>query len=365
MGLFDDAAKTAAVVATPGGVGINYAAGNPLGAPTPQSIGAGIAGMKNGIYAPSPRDLTDIAAQTRVAQYAPVANYGTTQIGSDALRSTSQAQQGVLDMLSKQAQGQGPSIAGMQLQHAQEAALAAQQAQLASQRGQYNPGAVRSQMQAAANLNAQIANQAAQARLQEQQNAIGQLGNIRGQEQSAAAQQATLDAQRQAALFNAAEARNLGTAGMQFQVNQMPYQAAIAQNAADANQYAQNRQTNQDIFNGLSSVLGGSASAIKGTNSATTTSDERAKKDIKPMDDKMAEFLDTLHAMQYKYKEPEKHGAGKRIGVMAQDVEKSDAGSEMVHDDEEGTKQIDARNNIGTLLAAMGSIHQRLKKLEK
>lgn len=88
------------------------------------------------------------------------------------------AQSALLQALQQQAAGQGPSLATGQFQQAQDAALAASLAQQASLRGGFDPAAARQIRQSAADLQAQAARDAAQARIQEQMQAREQLAGV-------------------------------------------------------------------------------------------------------------------------------------------------------------------------------------------
>ncbi len=89
-------------------------------------------------------------------------------------------QQNLIGQLAMQASGRGPSVAGAQLHQASQANQAATFAQLASARGASagNPGLARNAMNTSANIQAQTSRDAAVARMQEQMNAQGQLGNV-------------------------------------------------------------------------------------------------------------------------------------------------------------------------------------------
>lgn len=95
-------------------------------------------------------------------------------------------------------------------------------------------------------------------------------------------------------------------------------------------------------------------------------SDEKLKKDIKKTSDagnKVEDLLDKLVPSTYKYKN-QKHGEGERLGIMAQDLEKSELGKSLVKDGPEG-KQIDLGGGFTALLAAQSEIMDRLNALEK
>jgi hypothetical protein len=84
----------------------------------------------------------------------------------------------LLNALQQQSQGEGPSLATGQFQAANEANLAASLAQQASLRGGFDPAAARQIRQTAADLQAQSARDAAQARIQEQMSAREQLAGV-------------------------------------------------------------------------------------------------------------------------------------------------------------------------------------------
>lgn len=89
-------------------------------------------------------------------------------------------------------------------------------------------------------------------------------------------------------------------------------------------------------------------------------SDERVKKNVSPLDS--AEFLKHLDGYEYEYKDPEAHGEGHQVGIMAQDLEK--VAPQAVDEDENGVKRIDYSKMGGPMLAAMSDLDKRMKKLE-
>lgn len=92
------------------------------------------------------------------------------------------------------------------------------------------------------------------------------------------------------------------------------------------------------------------------------SSDERDKTSKQPV----RSFLDNLQAYSYKYKEPDRpmRGRGEHISVMAQDLEKSQLGRQMVKDTPEG-KVVDYAKGYAFILAAQADLNKRLKKMEK
>lgn len=92
-------------------------------------------------------------------------------------------------------------------------------------------------------------------------------------------------------------------------------------------------------------------------------SDETLKTNISDGSGKLAEFLNALSASEYEYKD-KKHGAGKFVSPMAQELQKSEIGKSMVSQGEDGLK-VDYGRAAGTFLSAAAMLHDRLKKLEK
>ena len=97
-------------------------------------------------------------------------------------------------------------------------------------------------------------------------------------------------------------------------------------------------------------------------------SDRGLKKNIKKAKDKdlmnpkeIDGFLNDLYAYQYNYKDSN-HGAGKQVGVMAQDLEKTQLGKQMVEDTPEG-KQINAAKGLGLAMASQARLNQRLNSI--
>lgn len=92
-------------------------------------------------------------------------------------------------------------------------------------------------------------------------------------------------------------------------------------------------------------------------------SDKNLKKDIKQSKKYVDEMLDKLKPYTFKYRN-RKHGEGERVGIMAQDLERSKMGKVLVKDTPEG-KAIDVKNAIGAVMASQARIMEKLKKLEK
>lgn len=95
-------------------------------------------------------------------------------------------------------------------------------------------------------------------------------------------------------------------------------------------------------------------------------SDENQKKDVSSAKPKVKSFLDALDAKKYTYKDTSMPGTapGKRFGILAQDLEKSEMGKSLVKETPMG-KMVDTVQGFGAVLAAQAELHKRLKSLEK
>lgn len=170
---------------------------------------------------------------------------GLNQYADQSQRAQSQ----LMGQLANQAAGRGPSVAQTQLQQGQQANTAATMAALASSRGQANPLAQRSAMEQQAAGNAQLNQQAALARIQEQQAAqqtlagvAGQSANqgltARGQDIGVNTNQAGLNQQANAANYGGGLQTNLAQAGIN--ANNASQLFGAQQNAGLANMQSGN-----------------------------------------------------------------------------------------------------------------------------
>jgi hypothetical protein len=229
-------------------------------------------------------------------------------------------QQAFADTLKQQAAGQGPSVASTMLQQQNQQNAANMNAQAAGMRGVNAGLAMRQAMQANAAGNQQTAAQSVLARMQEQQNAQGLLGN---------------------------------------QLNTM--QSQIMQGKLGANQL--NTQIAMGNSNNSQAAAGGLINA--GASAGALLSDERQKTNIHDGGRAAYEFLEAIQPHKYQYKNPGTPGAagGEQLGVMAQELEQSPAGRQMVMETPQG-KMIDPARATSAMLAAQAEMHERLKQLE-
>lgn len=245
-----------------------------------------------------------------------------------------QAQQ-LQRIASGQQQGAGELAAQRQVQNA----LAAQQAQARMARGGQNAAlAFRQGARNAAGIGLSGAGMAQQAAMQDQMNAqnalSGVLGQGRGQDLSLAGNNAQL-AQNQYGQ-NLGALTNLNGQQLGAQTNAM--NATLGQ---------------QGIAGGLLNTAGALIAA----------SDENLKTDIKDARDDVDAMLDNLVAKTYRYKDEKKFGEGPRAGIMAQDLQKSKAGSALVVKTDDGLG-FDVSKAVSAALAATARLNERMRKLE-
>ena len=93
-----------------------------------------------------------------------------------------------------------------------------------------------------------------------------------------------------------------------------------------------------------------------------TWSDENLKTNIKEGDPKLDHFLSTIGAHEYEYKD-EKHGVGKFVSPMAQELEKTTIGKSAVINTKEG-KMVDYSRLLGASLSALSLHHKDIKELQ-
>lgn len=229
------------------------------------------------------------------------------------------------------ANGTGPSVSQMAFNHNIDQANQQAMAIAASQRGASNP--------ALAFRQAQIGNQ-----------------------------QNTLQASQQGAIMAEQERRMADD----FIARQAAAQRGIALQSAMANQQADTQKSGAQTS--MVSSLGGAmvaASAGKPPPDqkapAQSPSDRDVKENIKPLKNASGEigkFLSTLKPSQYNYKDSF-NGTGEKVGVMAQDLEKSKVGRTLVDQAPDGTKMVDTNKAIGALLAGMADLNKKVEKMKK
>lgn len=248
------------------------------------------------------------------------------------------------------ANGTGPNPALAQLNQTTAANVSNQAALMAGQRGtSQNSGLLaRQAAMSGQNIQQQAVGQAATMAAQQQLSGIAGMAGI-------ANTQVANQAGATTGLNQAAQSEQQNLLNAQGTTNNAIANQAGSQNAANANIQVQNSKAQQGLFGGL---LGGSGAAL---------SDERLKTNIKPADAKIQQFLDTAGAHEYDYK-PEVQGlpgadSKTHTGPMAQELEKSELGKQMVIDTPVG-KAVDFQRGLGTIISAQAQLNKRLDALE-
>jgi len=132
----------------------------------------------------------------------------------------------------------------------------------------------------------------------------------------------------------------------------------------NANELGAANATSREGNKNQTSLLGGLLSqAGQGASTAAMMSDERLKTDVIDAGAQIDKMLDGLHAKAGRYKD-EKHGKGEWNWIMAQDMERSQAGKRVVFEAPDGSKMLDVNKAVSTSLAAAARLNERLRKLE-
>jgi hypothetical protein len=274
----------------------------------------------------------------KLAQDARQAERGVRRTASEANRMANEATQGYRaggqriqeteEMLRRRAMGQD-SLSAEQLRQGLQQNIAAQQSMAAGARPSNAAMAARTAAMQTGRLGSALAGQQALAGIQERQSATDSLGNLqlgaRGQDANV-----LLGSRGQAmgGYGNIMNAR-YGLAG-----------AAMGQ------------PQDWERLAGLGMGLAGMG----------MMSDERLKTDITDGDEDASKFLKAIKAHKFKYKDP-KHGDGEFLGIMAQDLEKTELGKRSVIETPEG-KMVHGGRLATALAAATATLDKRLTKLE-
>jgi hypothetical protein len=284
--------------------------------------------------------------------------------------------------LQRQAAGQGPSLAQMQLQQGTDRNLQQALAFASSQRG-VNPAlAARQAGMNQANIGQQAVMQSGMLRQQEMmdaQNALGGLyGQMRGadigvsqfnagqaQQAQLANQQAGLQGQQlnnQAFLQQMGMLTGLDQQQLQNRIGQEQFNAdLLARQIAAENGVAM--QTAQNNTQMAGAGIGAGAALL---GSLAMMSDENQKTDIRDGSGEVRDFLSALGTHSYEYKDGAKEnptaGHGRFVSPMAQEIERTTIGKSMVNV-VGGTKVVDYGKGFGAMLAAMADMHKRLEKI--
>lgn len=286
------------------------------------------------------------------------------------------------DRLTGVASGQQMGAGELATMRQGQRAVAQQQAFARMGRGAGAASAARTAARGAGEIGLGVAGQAQQAALSDQSAANAQLAGVLGQGRSAdiniAGQNAqlgqqmnlaNLDAQNQRVFQQAGldQARSLAEMQSKLATMGMNDQASLglmAQLFGISATEMQGRlaQEGQKIEN-YKPGWGGQAIQAVGSIVAAA-SDRTLKKDARRVSRQLDEMLDRLTPHSYRYRDEGKHGEGRRAGIMAQDLEGSEAGRRIVREKEDG-KYIDVNAGISAALAAVARLNERVRSVEK
>lgn len=283
--------------------------------------------------------------------------YGAPQLqmGDDPFRRAQLQQMSQLQgIASGQQQGAGELAAQRQYQNA----LAANQAGARMARGGSAPQAYLAAANQRAALGSSAAGMGQQAALQDQMNAQGMLGQVGAQGRQGDYSTANANAGYQMGTNQLNSQGQLAT----NQLNSQNYQQLLAQlSGMSANQLAGQQAAKMQANQNQSGLLGGLLSS-GGQMAGAMMSDERVKDDITDARADIDEMLDGLQPVGWKYKNPA-HGKGRWSGIIAQDMERSVAGRQIVRDEPDG-KTLDTTKALSATLAASARLNERLRVLE-
>lgn len=312
------------------------------------------------------------------------AAYGVGALGQNAAMQSAQlrfaeqlqAQQSLM-ALTGQARGQDMALAQAQAGMQQEAGLASMEAQnaqnmaqgqLTQQAQMSNQTAInqRASQQAALNQNVELQNAQAANQRAAQQAALMQQGNLANQQtglQAGIAQaeiMAGIDRARSAAGAQVAAAGSMAgasryatDAGLQKFYEGLGFEQDKYYGGQTGGDY------DQDLQGENTNINADAQAGQQGADDLANVSDIRAKENISSGAGRVRKFLDNLSAYKFDYKRGEKD----QTGVMAQDLEKSEAGDKMVRETK-GGKVVDFGKGFATILAAQAELNKRLAKLE-
>lgn len=314
------------------------------------------------------------APQMQAAQAGPAAQAGAAQMqmGYDPFRA-GQLQQ--MHQLQGVASGQQQGAGELAVQRQMANAAAAQQALARMQRGGGAGMAYRNAANATAANGLSASGMGQQAALQDQQNAqqalLASLGQGRQGDIGVAGQNAGF--QQQANLQNAGfqQQTGLANAGYQQGANQLNAQLQGQTQELNNQNYLQllsqlgNMDANQlqaQNAAGQNKGMMGPLLSAGGTVGAAIASDERLKTDVTDAREEVDDMLDALLPKAYVYKS-EKHGVGRRVGIMAQDMLRSEAGARIVREEPDGL-MLDVNKALSAALASSARLNERVRKLE-
>lgn len=268
------------------------------------------------------------------------------QSNIDPLR---QRQTTALDQLQAAADGRVPSAAEiLGRDQANRAAAQAYGNAAALQGGNSSGGTLRQALDAGTQLQGDANTQLIAARAKEMSDARGQLvqglAGARGQESADATTNANLDQNKNLANTTAA----VTTHGQD--VSEKGDLISGQNTALGIGEQSEKAKVDADTANAASAnalkgaEIAGVASAIP----VIAKSDRRAKTDIRSVD--LVQLAEDIPGHTWDYKDPA-DGRGRRVGIVAQDAQRSRLGRQLVRLGDDGDLVLDGPNSVGAALA--------------
>jgi hypothetical protein len=312
------------------------------------------------------------------ARQAPLADYSRADYARGLGLDARAQQAGAVDLYRAAALGQGPSAAQAALRRGADESAAQAMALAAGARGSgaQRAAAQMQGIQAASQATQRIAADAAALRAQEQQAAMaGYLSGAAGMRSGDTALQgqdaamAQWQAQQELASRQQNDARAMAYEGLGARAAEADQagrahaeDARIGVSRTNAGIEQTNAQQKNENWQKLGAGLLGLGSSMG--SAAVTKSDRDAKTDVKDGSSSARAFLDALRAQSFRYKDS-RDGSGEHLGVMAQDLERSEVGRHFVERGADGDRRVDFGRALGAMLAAEADLHGRVSGLEK
>ncbi|MBA2680999.1 MAG: tail fiber domain-containing protein [Ktedonobacteraceae bacterium] len=281
--------------------------------------------------------------------------------------SSNRANKGRQDAIAQNFAARGMSGSGMELAQADMAAQGAanQQYQGGLQKAAMSQNNQRAAVAALGQLGGQMQGQdfSQQAQKASAADAIAKFNTTN----TIGSNQYNAGVQNTAGMRNADARQGVATAATNghnnFNQNQFQNNTAVAQVGYNANANAINgsRQDYQNEVNGKAakqSAIIGAAATVGGA--AMMASDENLKKNVKTLSPSdIEDFLNSIQPKSFKYKD-QSMGEGNRVGILAQDLERSKVGKNLVKEGPDG-KEIDINNAIGALFDAVAHVNRKVR----
>lgn len=251
-------------------------------------------------------------------------------------------------LLNDAAMGKAPSAAEMMMQR-RAGEVARNAMSMARSAREYNPALQAQAINAGALSGVELGSQAAEMRANEMANARGQL---------LSADQASLGARQAQEGMRQNERQGLRQEYLGRDQMALGRAGSVAQMDLERQQYNAGQRAQA-----TAAQMGAMGNTLQMGAGLAMMSDERAKKNVQSGAQDADAFMGMMKSKVYEYIDS-RNGEGSRLGVMAQDVEKSPMGQKVVVESDKG-KALDIPKATSALLASTARLHERLSKLEK